>query len=112
MLGPVGRVSGYGQGSTAVMANAPIQFGTKVQRPKRDCRIGRVVSDKGDKSITVRYEYIVKHPKYGKYYKRSTKLRIHDEENEASTGDLVEVMACRPLSKMKCWRLTRIIRRG
>ncbi len=77
---------------------------------RRECRIGTVVSDKSDKTITVRFDYTVKHPKYGKYYKRSTRLRTHDQENEAKMGDVVEVMGCRRQSKSKCWRLTRIVR--
>ncbi|MGB2987533.1 MAG: 30S ribosomal protein S17 [Phycisphaerae bacterium] len=79
-------------------------------RGRRECRVGTVVSDKGDKTIKVRYDYIVKHPKYGKYYRRSTMLHTHDEKNEARSGDVVEVMACRRLSKTKCWRLARVIR--
>lgn len=74
--------------------------------------MGTVVSDKGDKTIRVNYEYLVKHPKYGKYFRRSTNLAAHDEKNEARKGDLVEVVACRRLSATKCWRLTRIVKRG
>jgi len=81
-------------------------------RGQRDRRVGVVTSDKGDKTIRVNYEYLVKHPKYGKYYRRSTTLATHDEKNEASKGDLVEVVACRRMSKTKCWRLARIIKRG
>jgi len=84
----------------------------KSKRDSRECRTGTVVSDKGDKSIRVRFEYSVKHPKYGKYYKRSTTLHTHDEKNEAKMGDLVEVMSCRRVSKTKCWRLTKILRKG
>ncbi len=80
------------------------------KRGKRERRVGTVVSDKADKTITVRYGYTVKHPKYGKYYRRSTTLHTHDETNEAKVGDVVEVTACRRLSKTKYWRLTRIIR--
>jgi len=79
-------------------------------RGKRECYVGTVVSDKGDKTIRVRHDYLVKHPKYGKYYRRSTTLHAHDEKSEAKAGDVVEVMACRRLSKMKCWRLTRVVR--
>ncbi len=80
------------------------------QRGKRDHRIGTVVSDKRDKTVNVRCDYTVKHWKYGKYYKRSTTLHTHDERNEAKVGDVVEVTACRRMSKTKCWRLTRIVR--
>ncbi len=82
------------------------------ERGQRDQRIGTVVSDKGDKTIRVNYEFLVKHPKYGKYFRRSTTLATHDEKNEARKGDLVEVVACRRMSKTKCWRLTRIVKRG
>ncbi len=82
------------------------------RRGQRDRRVGVVVSDKGDKTIKVRYDYLVKHPKYGKYYKRRTTLHTHDERNEAKVGDLVEVAACRRISKTKCWRLVRIVRAG
>ncbi len=79
-------------------------------RNRRESRVGTVVSDKADKTITVRFDFIVKHPKYGKYYKRSTKLRTHDEDNTAKNGDIVEVMSCRKISKSKCWRLTKVVR--
>jgi small subunit ribosomal protein S17 len=82
------------------------------RRGQRDRRVGVVTSDKGDKTIRVSYEYLVKHPKYGKYFRRSTTLPAHDEKNEASKGDLVEVVACRRMSKTKCWRLERIVKRG
>ena len=79
-------------------------------RGKRVCFVGTVVSGKGDKTISVRHAFLVKHPKYGKYYRRSTTLHAHDEKNEAKVGDVVEVTACRRVSKTKCWRLTRILR--
>jgi len=80
------------------------------KRGKRERRVGTVLSDKSDKTIKVRFDYTIKHPKYGKYYTRSTTLHTHDERNEAKVGDVVEVMACRRMSKTKCWRLARIIR--
>src|SRR3990172_4640295 len=79
---------------------------------RRALRIGTVVSDKGDKTIRVRFDFLVKHDKYGKYLRRSTTLATHDEKNEAHKGDLVEVVACRRLSKTKCWRLIRVLERG
>lgn len=79
------------------------------QRGKRDVRLGTVISDKGDKTIRVRYDFLVKHDKYGKYYRRSTVLAAHDEKNEAKAGDLVEVVSCRRMSKSKCWRMLRIV---
>lgn len=81
-------------------------------RGKRDMRVGVVISDKGDKTITVRFDRMVKHDKYGKYFRRSTKLRTHDEQNEAKMGDVVEVVACRRMSKTKCWRLVKVVRKA
>jgi len=78
-------------------------------RGKREVRLGTVISDKGDKTIRVRYDFMVKHDKYGKYYRRSTNLAAHDEKNEAKAGDIVEVVACRRVSKTKCWRLLRVV---
>jgi small subunit ribosomal protein S17 len=72
-------------------------------------RTGTVVSDKGDKTIKVQYRFLVKHRRYGKYIQRRTTLHTHDEQNAARVGDLVEVAACRPISKTKCWRLRRIV---
>lgn len=83
----------------------------KKARGKRDCRVGTVESTACHKTIKVRYDYMVQHPKYGKYYTRSTTLHAHDEKNEATVGDVVELVACRRLSKLKCWRLLRIVRR-
>jgi len=93
------------------MAETTVNVADAAQRSKRNHRVGTVVSDKGEKTITVRFEYMVKHPKYGKYYRRSTSLHTHDEKNEAHVGDVVEVAACRRLSKTKCWRLERVVRR-
>lgn len=81
------------------------------KRSQRPCRVGVVSSDRGAKTIKVRFDFSVKHPKYGKYYTRSTTLHAHDEKNEAQVGDVVEVMSCRRISKLKCWRLLRIVRR-
>lgn len=69
---------------------------------------GRVVSDKMDKTVTVLIERRVKHPIYGKYVSKSTKLKAHDAENECKTGDLVTIAESRPLSKTKTWSLVRI----
>ena len=73
---------------------------------------GRVVSNKMDKSITVLVERKVKHPLYGKYIKRSTKLCAHDEKNECTEGDVVSISACRPLSKNKNWRLVEVVEKA
>ena len=68
-----------------------------------------VVSKGGSKSIKVAIDYVYRHPKYGKTLKRQTKLAVHDEQNAAGVGDVVEVTECRPYSKTKRWRLVRII---
>ncbi len=73
---------------------------------------GRVVSDAMDKTITVLVERRVKHPLYGKFIRRSTKIHAHDEENACSQGDLVTVEQCRPLSKTKTWRLLEVIEKA
>jgi len=73
---------------------------------------GRVVSDKRDKSIGVLIERRVKHPVYGKYIRRSSKLHAHDERNEAKLGDLVRVRQSRPISKTKSWVLDAVVEAG
>ena len=70
---------------------------------------GRVVSDKMDKTVTVKIERRVKHPVYGKYITRSSKVHAHDEENKASLGDTVVVAESRPFSKSKSWKLVEIL---
>lgn len=73
---------------------------------------GRVVSDKMDKSITVLIERRVKHPMYGKFMIRSTKLKAHDETNQCKAGDVVTIRECRPLSKSKNWTLVDVIEKA
>jgi len=73
---------------------------------------GRVVSDKMDKSITVLVERKVKHPIYGKYVKRSTKLHAHDENNECNIGDVVTIQESRPISKTKSWTLVSVVEKA
>ena len=73
---------------------------------------GRVVSNKADKTITVVIERLVKHPTYGKFVRRRTKLLAHDERNECREGDTVTIGPCRPLSKRKSWRLLEIVERA
>ncbi|WP_373187687.1 30S ribosomal protein S17 [Halopseudomonas sp.] len=73
---------------------------------------GRVVSNKMDKTITVLIERQVKHPLYGKYMRRSTKLHVHDENNECRIGDLVTIRETRPLAKTKSWTLVQIDERA
>ncbi len=70
---------------------------------------GSVVSDKMHKSAVVMIERKVKHPIYGKFMKKSTKLHIHDEDNECGIGDIVQISECRPISKTKSWTLVKII---
>jgi len=74
--------------------------------------MGTVVSDKMNKSITVLIERRVKHPVYGKYMTRSSKLHVHDENNESRAGDKVEIVECRPMSKTKAWNLVRVVERA
>ena len=73
---------------------------------------GRVVSNKMDKTITILVERLVKHPLYGKFIKRSTKLHAHDEANECHEGDLVTITECRPISKSKFYKLVKIVERS
>jgi small subunit ribosomal protein S17 len=79
------------------------------ERNLRKVRIGKVVSNKMDKSITITVDRKVKHPLYGKFVQKTTKLMAHDENNECGIGDTVKVMETRPLSKNKCWRLIEIV---
>ena len=80
-------------------------------RGYRKVRVGRVVSDSMDKSITVAVVRKVKHPIYKKYYQSTKKYMAHDESNDANTGDLVSIMECRPMSRRKRWRMTEVIER-
>ncbi|HNS42246.1 MAG TPA: 30S ribosomal protein S17 [Taishania sp.] len=82
------------------------------ERNLRKERVGVVTSDKMDKSIVVAVERKVKHPKYGKFVKKTTKFVAHDEKNESNIGDTVRIMETRPLSKTKNWRLVEIVERA
>jgi small subunit ribosomal protein S17 len=73
---------------------------------------GKVVSNKMQKTITVSVERLVKHPTYGKYVRRTTKLLAHDENSESREGDMVAIEECRPLSRRKSWRLVRVLSRA
>ena len=84
----------------------------EVRKNNRKIREGLVVSNKMEKSIVVSVERRLKHPMYGKFLKRTTKLMAHDEKNECNIGDKVKVMETRPLSKSKCWRLVEIIEKA
>ena len=83
-----------------------------MERNLRKTRIGKVVSDKMDKTIVVAVENHVKHPLYGKIVKKTYKLKAHDENNECGIGDTVKVMESRPLSKDKRWRLVSIVEKA
>jgi len=83
-----------------------------VSRGLRKERIGVVVSNKMDKSITVTVDRKVKHPIYGKFVTKTKKFHAHDENNDCGIGDTVRIMETRPLSKTKCWRLVEIIERA
>jgi small subunit ribosomal protein S17 len=71
-----------------------------------------VISDKRDKTRTVRVDFQARHPKYGKYLKRSAKFQVHDEKNESKAGDRIEIAICRPISKTKSWRLVKVVEKG
>jgi small subunit ribosomal protein S17 len=87
---------------------APAAAGTKSQRTLT----GRVVSDKMQKTVAVEIERLIKHPTYGKYVRRTTKLLAHDENSESHVGDLVTITPCRPLSRHKSWRLVQVIEKA
>ena len=106
-----------------VAAVAPVStarmFTAKGEKPAEDTernvrkeRVGRVVSNKMTKSITVAVDRKVKHPVYGKFMTKTTKFMAHDENNECNIGDTVRIMETRPLSKLKRWRLVQIIERA
>ncbi len=84
----------------------------ELKRNLRKVRVGKVVSDKMDKTCVVAIEDAVKHPLYGKIVRRTVKFKVHDENNECGIGDRVEIMETRPLSKDKRWRLVKIIEKA
>jgi len=84
----------------------------QIAETKKRTLSGKVISNKGDKTITVLIERRVKHSLYGKFLRRSTKLRAHDENNECYEGDIVAIEECRPLSKTKTWKLVSVIDKG
>ncbi|MPW25018.1 30S ribosomal protein S17 [Alkalibaculum sp. M08DMB] len=83
-----------------------------MERAFRKTRVGKVVSDKMDKTIVVAVETFVKHPLYNKRVKKTTKLKAHDEQNQCNIGDTVKIMETRPLSKDKRWRLLNILEKA
>jgi len=82
------------------------------ERSYRKTRVGKVVSDKMDKTVVIAVESFVKHPLYQKRVKRTVKFKAHDEQNACTTGDTVKIMETRPLSKDKCWRLIEIVKKA
>ena len=82
------------------------------ERNLRKTRVGKVVSDKMDKTIVVRVETKIRHPLYGKIVKTSKKYKAHDENNEARVGDMIKIMETRPSSKDKRWRLVEIVEKA
>ena len=84
----------------------------KSARPQRSARVGVVDSVSGAKTVRVVLSNLVKHPLYGKYVGRRSKLLVHDGKGEAQVGDTVEIVPCRPISKHKSWRMIRVLRRA
>lgn len=81
-------------------------------RGRRKTRTGVVVSNKMDKTVVVQIERLVQHPVYGRYIRRRKKYKVHDEKNECQVGDVVTFTETRPMSKDKCWRFVRFVRRA
>ncbi len=94
------------------MAELARRENAAIERSSRKTRVGMVVSDKMQKTVVVSIERRVQHPVYGKMVRRTKKLKAHDEQNEAKTGDTVRIMETRPLSKDKRWRVVEIIERA
>ena len=89
----------------------PTAGATTPVQGQRKTKVGRVVSDKMDKTIVVRVDTVKAHPRYKKVVRRSAKFHAHDAENEAKTGDTVRIMETRPLRKLKRWRLVEVIQK-
>ena len=85
---------------------------TPARKPLKGTKVGRVASDKRDKTRKVFVTFMAKVPKYGKYVRRRTAFQVHDPGNDARLGDTVEIAPCRPISKTKSWRLVRVIERA
>ena len=85
---------------------------TETTRNRRKIRVGRVVSDRMEKTIVVSIERLVKHPTYGRYVLRRAKFKVHDEKNECKIGDVVRFMETRPMSKDKRWRFVELVERA
>ena len=93
----------------AGQAQEAAQAGSSTASDLRRSVVGTVVADGMDKTVTVSVRRRFKHPRYGKYITRSSKLHVHDENNECKVGDVVSFVSCRPLSKTKSWKLVRIV---
>lgn len=89
-----------------------IKEGVEAQTKVNRSQVGRVVSDKMDKTVTVRLERLVKHPLYGKYIRRSSKVHAHDEANDCREGDMVRIAETRPTSKTKSWKVIEVVERA
>jgi len=83
-----------------------------MQDQKLKTLTGVVVSNSGNKSVKIVLDYKVRHPKYGKYIRRRTKIGVHDEHNQSGVGDVIEVAECRPRSKTKSWRLVKVVKKA
>ncbi|MCY2958008.1 MAG: 30S ribosomal protein S17 [Planctomycetota bacterium] len=94
------------------MSDEATQSGSPAERADRKVMRGQVKSNKMQKTVVIEVSRKVRHPLYEKYISRRTKLYAHDENNEAKVGDIVEVMQTRPLSKLKRWRLIRVVQRA
>ena len=81
-------------------------------RNRRKLRLGKVVSDRMDKTVVVSIERLVKHPVYGRYVRKRSKFKVHDEKNECRVGDVIRFMETRPLSKDKRWRFVEFVERA
>lgn len=84
----------------------------KIAKKGRRTVTGRVVSDKMDKTVSVSVDRLIKHPRYGKYIRRTTKVLAHDEKNECKAGDRVTISECRPMSKNKAWQVVSVVERA
>ena len=85
---------------------------TEATRARRKTRVGKVVSDRMDKTCVVSIERLVKHPTYGRYVRQRAKFKVHDEKNECKEGDIIRFMETRPLSKEKRWRFVEFVERA
>ncbi len=84
----------------------------KVETKGQRTVVGRVISNKMDKTVSVAIERLIKHPVYGKYIRRTTKVLAHDENNECKSGDRVTISECRPVSKHKAWQVVNVVQRA